>query len=97
MEKPLLQKTVLKRATVLFGTSLAVLALCAGLVWWHHTGIAQRCTTQPTSGEPTSCHDQVMYLGPLWTESGLFLLFFFVLCILIAWAWSLVRRRKRIV
>lgn len=89
MDAPLSFRTVLRRAAILYAASLAVLALAAGGIWWHHARIAQRCAESASlHGQAATCYYRTVYFGPSWLEAIALLLLPFALCMVVAWVWS---------
>ncbi len=88
-------KPVLKRAAVLFVTSLGVFAVVFSLLLWHHTGLVTRCDPLGLGEQDlAACYSRTEYFG-LTDWPGLLALFVLcvALCCVIGWLWLWVVRK----
>lgn len=86
-------KAIIRRAVLLF---VALVALGAGLcavAVWHHTRVAGTCSASAVADD-VACASSVWFFGVSWANMLVLLALLFGSCLLVAWRWSLYRKRR---
>jgi len=86
-------KAIIRRAVLLFLALLALGACLYAVAGWHHTRVAGTCSASAVADD-VACASSVWFFGVSWEHVLVLLALLFSSCLLVAWRWSLYRKRR---